>query len=202
MYRLPVLLLPAAAAQFFMQTHLPSGPHTHCPAGSHLGASASPSSSLPKFCLGNSTPAADARPMSCPLGPQARPLLTAPQDSPLQFLYHSLSFGDREEVDRGTVGNGLRRLGEPAATRPEHWSESSGCWEPMIPTSRVLKKAFLHQLHQLQSRQTCLAVRSDVVTTRAAPPAGDATVACCVTLRQAQLWLCRLLQATSWMRKR
>ena len=70
--------------------------------------------SLPQFCLGSSIPAADARPMSCPLSPQARPILTAPQDSPLQFLYHSLSFGDREEVDRGTVGDGLRRLGEPA----------------------------------------------------------------------------------------
>ena len=49
--------------------------------------------------------------------------------------------------------------------------------ESTLPTSQVLKKAFLRQLHLLQSGQSCLAVRSDVAATMAALPAGDAAVA-------------------------
>jgi calcium-dependent protein kinase len=71
----------------------------------------SPGMTTPRSPFAGSPARSASAPISCPLGPQARPIVTAPTDSALQFLYKALELEDQEQVDRDKVSQGLQRLG-------------------------------------------------------------------------------------------
>jgi calcium-dependent protein kinase len=49
--------------------------------------------------------------ISCPLGPDARPLIEHPTASPLEYLYERLRLVDKSLVDRSVLADGLREMG-------------------------------------------------------------------------------------------
>jgi calcium-dependent protein kinase len=59
---------------------------------------------------GGAAAAAGAAP-ACPLGEDARPLITDPSASPLEYLYARLRLADRSLVDRAALAEGLAELG-------------------------------------------------------------------------------------------
>lgn len=52
----------------------------------------------------------------CSISRTARPVLTCPNDHPLQYLYKALDFEESEMVDRHKIAQGLKRLGEDFAS--------------------------------------------------------------------------------------
>lgn len=58
--------------------------------------------------------------VSCAIDSQARPLVIMPTDSPLQTLLTSLDLEENEAVDRHSISEGLRRLGESSSIVPLH----------------------------------------------------------------------------------
>jgi len=49
--------------------------------------------------------------ISCPLGPDARPLIEHPTASPLEYLYERLRLVDKSLIDRSVLAEGLREIG-------------------------------------------------------------------------------------------